>query len=60
MAEQQPITITDSKERVAFELMNKIHNTTATTQDGKTKHYWLQLYHECFLAVHGSAPSQKQ
>lgn len=59
MNEQTPL-ITDSKERVAFELMNKIHNTTATPQDGRTKHYWLQLYYECFLAVHGTAPSQKQ
>ncbi|HIJ77657.1 MAG TPA: hypothetical protein HPP81_13220 [Deltaproteobacteria bacterium] len=45
----------DSKERVAYELMNQIANFEMDGQGEarKTPRYWLSLYRKCHKAVHG-------
>jgi len=42
-----------SPERVAFDLANKISLLEKCEKD---RAYWLDLYHRCLSAVHGTAP----
>lgn len=42
----------DSREAVAFELMEKIGQLEQSEQR-KTRAYWLTLYRQCFKATHG-------
>jgi hypothetical protein len=59
MAEQDikvtsPVKIeSDSKARVAFELMDKIDGYTSDDAMRKDKKYWLSLYLQCYKAANG-------
>lgn len=49
-----PVTIdSDSKERVAFDLMNKIDYYSTVDADQKNEQYWLKLYRKCYKATKG-------
>ncbi len=45
----------DSRERVAFELMDKISHSEDVDR-GAPRQYWLGLYWHCWRAVHGHEP----
>lgn len=50
-----PVKIeSDSKARVAFDLMNKIVTYTATDAQKKDPKYWFTLYVQCHKAASGS------
>ena len=49
-----PVKIeSDSKARVAFELMNKIDSFVNVNSDQKDKKYWFTLYSQCLKATSG-------
>ena len=49
-----PVKIeSDSKARVAFELMEKIVRNTSDEAQRKDKTYWLTLYRQCYKATNG-------
>lgn len=49
-----PVKIeSDSKARVAFELMEKIVRNTSDETQRKDKAYWLSLYRQCYKATNG-------
>lgn len=43
----------DSKQRVAYDLMHKIDAYSGLDNTQKHKTYWLTLYRQCFKAVVG-------
>ncbi len=45
--------VSDSKSRVALELMKHIDNFGSLDRDSKNKEYWLKLYRQCYKATHG-------
>ena len=47
--------ITDSKQRVAFDLMKQIDYYSPLKSEQKSKEYWLKLYRQCYKAASGSA-----
>lgn len=50
-----PVKIeSDCKQRVAFDLMNRIDNHSLLERTQKDKKYWLTLYRQCYKAVDGS------
>jgi len=57
IAVTSPVKIdADSKQRVAFDLMNHIGMKCYDTEKGdqQTRAYWLQLYRQCYKAATGS------
>jgi hypothetical protein len=49
-----PVKIeSDSKARVAYDLMEKIAIKTADDNQKKSKEYWLTLYRQCYKAANG-------
>lgn len=51
-----PVTIeSDSKERVALELLKIIDSYSNIKGDQKDKKYWLTLYSQCYKATKGHA-----
>lgn len=51
-----PIDIkTDSAERVAYDLMNKIAQFETVKDDAKNREYWLKLYAQCYWATRGKS-----
>ena len=54
-----PINVqSDSKERVAFELMEKIDIFSEVRSESKDKAYWLTLYSQCLSTVRGGSVSR--
>lgn len=50
-----PVAVqSDSRERVALELMARIANTENSSETSK-REYWLKLYTQCYKATHGYA-----
>ena len=51
-----PISImSDSKQRVAYDLMNKIDSYSNIKSDQKDKKYWFTLYRQCHKAVNNAS-----
>lgn len=56
---ESPVIVeSDSKQRVAFELMDRIDTCGNVKPDQKDKKYWLTLYRQCYKAVSGSSLSE--
>jgi hypothetical protein len=55
--ENAPKITGDSKERVAFDLMNIIESVEDEDQSRNPREYYLKLYKECLHAVNGGDPS---
>ena len=54
-----PVNIqSDSQERVAFDLMQKIDYYSELDSNKKNKAYWLNLYSQCLKTVHGGVVSK--
>jgi len=47
--------VTDSKQRVAFDLMKLIDSHSPVELDRQSKDYWLTLYRQCYKAASGSS-----
>jgi hypothetical protein len=45
----------DSKERVAFDLMDKISGWEDSDKHNKNREYFLRLYRQCYRAANGSS-----
>lgn len=50
--------VSDSKERVALDLAEKIDYWSDIKREQKDKKYWLTLYRQCYKAVDGFALEQ--
>lgn len=48
--------VSDSRERVAFELMCKIDDYSQLERKQKDNKYWLTLYSQCLKAMKGKSP----
>lgn len=46
--------VSDSKQRVALELAEKIDYFSNIPRDKKDRTYWLTLYRQCYKAVNGN------
>lgn len=54
---QGPVEIKgDSRERVAFDLMEKINKYNADTNIAKNEAYFFNLYRQCLRVVEGKIP----
>lgn len=54
-----PVSIqSDSKERVALELMEKVDSYSSMISESKDKAYWLNLYSQCLSIVRGNSVSR--
>lgn len=47
--------VTDSKQRVAFDLMKLIDAHSPVELERQKKDYWLTLYRQCYKAASGSS-----
>ena len=55
MADQTVKVVSDTKERVAYDLMNRIASETRDSSQMNDKKYWLSLYRQCYKAADGCA-----
>lgn len=46
--------VSDSKQRVAYDLMKTIDLCSPLKTEQKTKDYWLKLYRQCYKATNGT------
>lgn len=54
-----PVNVqSDSKERVALELMEKVDSYSSMISERKDKAYWLNLYSQCLSIVRGNSVSR--